>query len=115
MPPQKKLSIVTLDGTRSSQLPEALSRPPETATVHIPEGEPFKLRVFVDRSVVEVFVNGRQCLAIRVHPGRGDSIGVSLRAQGRDAELRSLTAWPMRGIFGEPTPGQVPDPVRVAR
>ena len=50
---------------------------------------------FVDRSVVEVFVNGRQCLAVRVHPGRPDSMGVSLRAQGQDAELKSLDAWRM--------------------
>ena len=61
--------------------------------------EPLKLRVFVDRSVVEVFVNGKQCLAVRVYPGRADSVGVSLRAQGRDAVLRSLDAWQMRSIY----------------
>jgi len=33
-------------------------------------GEPVHLRIFVDRSVVEVFVNGRQCVAVRVYPGR---------------------------------------------
>ncbi|MDQ3624154.1 MAG: glycoside hydrolase family 32 protein [Verrucomicrobiota bacterium] len=98
LPPQQKLSVVTLDGTRASQLPDALSRPPETASVLIPPGEPFKLRVFVDRSIVEVFVNGRQCLAMRVHPGRLDSLGVSLMSQGQDAELQSLDAWPMKGI-----------------
>ena len=63
--------------------------------------EPFKLRVFVDRGIVEVFVNGRQCVAMRVHPGRADSLGVSLLSQGQEAELKSLTAWPMKGIFGE--------------
>jgi beta-fructofuranosidase len=99
MPPQQKLSVVTLDGTRASQLHDVLSRPPETASVLIPSDEPFKLRVFVDCSIVEVFINGRQCLAIRVHPGRADSIGVSLLAQGQNAELKSLTAWPMKSIF----------------
>jgi beta-fructofuranosidase len=58
------------------------------------------LRVFVDKSVVEVFVNGKQCVAMRVYPGREDSIGVSFRAQGRDAMLRSLDAWHMRSIYG---------------
>ncbi len=99
MPPQQKLAVVTLDGTRASQLPDVLSRPPETANVFIPPDEPFKLRIFVDRGIVEVFINGRQCLAIRVHPGRADSLGVSLLSQGQDAELKSLTAWPMKGIF----------------
>jgi beta-fructofuranosidase len=53
----------------------------------------------VDRSIVEVFVNGRQCVAMRVHPSRADSLGVSLLAQGQEAELRSLTAWPMKSIY----------------
>jgi beta-fructofuranosidase len=99
MPPQQKLSVVTLDNTRSSLLPDAQSRPPETATVLIPPDETFHLRVFIDRSVVEVFVNGRQCLAVRVQPSRADSLGVSLRAQGQDAELRSLDAWQMKSIY----------------
>jgi len=98
MPPQQKLSVVTLDNARSSLLPDVLCRPPESAPVFIPADEPFKLRVFVDRSIVEVFVNGRQCLALRVHPSRADSLGVSLRAQGQPAKLRSLDAWKMKNI-----------------
>jgi beta-fructofuranosidase len=61
--------------------------------------EPLKLRVFVDKSVVEVFVNGKQCVAARVYPGRGDSVGVSLRSQGRDSTLKSLDAWQMKNIY----------------
>ena len=99
MPPQQKLSVVTLDNTRASLLPEAQSRPPETASVFIAPDEPFKLRVFIDRSVVEVFINDRQCLAVRVQPSRSDSLGVSLRAQGQDAMLRSLDAWQMKTIY----------------
>ena len=64
-----------------------------------PPDEPFRLRVFVDRSVVEVFVNGRLCLAMRVCPSRDDSVRVSLRAQGQDAELKSLDAWHMKSIW----------------
>ena len=99
MPPQHKLSIVTLDGTRASQAPDAISRPPETAPVLIPAGEPFRLRVFIDRGVVEVFVNDRQCLAIRARPGRPDSLGISLTSLGQEAQLTSLTAWEMKNIF----------------
>ena len=98
MPPQRALSVVTLDGTRASLLPDVLSRPPESAPVFVAPNEPFKLRIFVDRGIVEVFVNGRQCLALRVHPSRADSVGVSLRAQGQDATLRSLVAWRMKAI-----------------
>jgi len=62
-------------------------------------GAPLKLRVFVDRSVVEVFVNEKLYLAIRVYPGHADSLGVSLLAQGQDAVLKRLDAWQMRPIW----------------
>jgi beta-fructofuranosidase len=92
-------SLVSLDTSYSSALPDVQSRAPETAPVYLEPGEPLRLRVFVDRSVVEVFVNGKQCVAARVYPGREDSLGVSLRSQGVDAALKSLTAWPMRSIY----------------
>jgi beta-fructofuranosidase len=76
-------------------LPDVTSRPPEVAPVYIPDGEPVRLHVFLDRSIVEVFINGLQCVAARVYPGRPDSIGVSLRSVGRDAVLRSAEAWEM--------------------
>ena len=92
-------SVVTLDISRSSTLPDTTSRPPESAPILIARGEPLELRVFVDKSVVEVFVNGKQCVAARVYPGRQDSLGVSLRAQGQDAQLKSLDAWQMNSIY----------------
>jgi beta-fructofuranosidase len=92
-------SIVTLDTGRSSEATDVASRPPESAPVWLRPDECLKLRVFVDRSIVEVFVNDRQCVAARVYPGRPDSIGVSLRAQGGDAVVTSLDAWQMRSIY----------------
>ena len=92
-------SLVTIDTSYSSQLPDAQSRAPETGPVYIPRDENLKLRVFIDRSVVEVFVNGKQCLAVRVYPGRADSLGVSLRAQGCNGRLATLDAWRMNGIY----------------
>ena len=62
-------------------------------------GEPLKLRIFIDRSIVEVFANSKQYLSMRVYPGRKDSLGVSLRAQGQGAVLNSLDAWQMKPIW----------------
>ena len=89
---------VVLDGSRSSTLSDVWLRPPERAIMRR-SGEPLRLRVFIDRSVVEVFVNKRQYLAMRVYPGRKDSLGVSLRAQGQDAVLERLDAWQMQSIW----------------
>jgi beta-fructofuranosidase len=91
-------SEVVLDGSRSSLLPDVWPRPPERALIRRGD-ETLKLRVFIDRSVVEVFVNERQYLAMRVYPGRKDSVGVSLRAHGREAALKSLDAWQMKSIW----------------
>jgi beta-fructofuranosidase len=48
---------------------------------------------------VEVFANEKLYLAMRVYPGRADSLGVSVRAQGQDAVLRKLDAWQMKSIW----------------
>jgi len=91
--------VISIDTSLSSTLPDARSRAPETAQVPVGPKEPLELRVFVDRSVVEVFVNGRQCVAVRVYPGRKDSVGVSLQSRGADATLNSLDAWRMKSIY----------------
>ena len=77
----------------------APDRAPEMAHVYLAPAETLKLRVFVDRSVVEVFANGRRALAARVYPGRPDSTGVSLLARGSEAELLSLDVWEMRSVW----------------
>ena len=92
-------SLITLDSSCSSILPDVRTRAPETGSVYIEPDETLKLRVFVDKSVVEVFVNGKQCVALRVYPGREDSTGVSLRSQGQDSELLSLDAYQMENIY----------------
>jgi len=91
--------VISIDNTRSSILPDVLSRPPEIAPVAMEKGESLRLRVFLDKSAVEVFAGGKQCVALRVYPGREDSVGVSLRAQGHEAQLRSLDAWQMKNIY----------------
>jgi beta-fructofuranosidase len=98
--PHPVTSTITLDATYSSTAADVRSRAPETAHFTLPDDENLKLRIFVDKSVVEVFVNGVQCVALRVYPDRDDSTGVSLRAQGSDAQLVSLDAWQMENIHG---------------
>ena len=92
-------SLLTIDSSYSSVAPDVRSRAPETGAVPIMGDETLKLRVFVDKSVVEVFANGRQCVAMRVYPDREDSVGVSLRSQGQDSQLVSLDAWQMKNIY----------------
>jgi beta-fructofuranosidase len=92
-------SLITIETSNASLHPDVRPRGPETASFRMDTTENLKLRVFIDKSVVEVFVNGRQALAVRVYPSRKDAIGISLRSQGQDAKLLSLNAWQMKSIY----------------
>jgi beta-fructofuranosidase len=67
----------------------------EAAPFALSDGEPLQLRVFVDRSVVEVYANHRQAIARRVYPGGTASTGIRLFSEGGTAEFRCVRAWGM--------------------
>ena len=67
----------------------------EAGPLVLGEKERLKLRIFVDKSVVEVFANGRQAVMRRIYPSRADSIGISLFANGGPATVKMLRAWDM--------------------
>ncbi len=56
-------------------------------------GERLTLRIFLDRSILEVFANRRQCVTQRIYPTRTDSTGISLFTRGGAARFLSLQAW----------------------
>ena len=94
-------TTIGIDVSHASLHKSVQVRPPEIGPLALADGEPLKLRVFIDKSVVEVFANGRQCVAVRVYPQRKDSLGVWLRATGGDAVLKRLDAWQMNSIYTE--------------
>jgi beta-fructofuranosidase len=98
-PPYTRMSLISIESSFSSTLPDVQVRPPETAPFQLDPEETVKLRIFIDKSILEVFVNGKQCVAMRVYPGRDDSTGVSLLSHGNDAELKSLQCWQMKSIY----------------
>jgi beta-fructofuranosidase len=65
----------------------------ERAPFALRPGEPLHLRVFVDRSVVEIYANDRQAICRRVFPGRADSLGVAFFAEDGKAQFRNGRAW----------------------
>ena len=68
------MSLISIESAYASLHPDVRPRAPETAPVFIGNDETLKLRVFIDKSVVEVFVNGKQVVAVRVYPSRKDSL-----------------------------------------
>ena len=94
---------LAVDRTRASLDPRQWTYL-RSGRLELAPGENLRLQVFMDRSVIEVFANGRLCLTTRVYPTRDDSVGVAAFAIGGRAALRKLDAWTMA-----PAP-QVDDP-----
>ena len=87
---EKKLKV---DTTKSSLAEGA--KTVEAGPFSLNAEEPLKLRVFVDKSVVEVFANGRQAVMRRIYPFRSDSLGVRLFSAGGPAHVPALESWEM--------------------
>ena len=83
---------------RTGQEPYTGAPTAQVAPFALKPGEPLELRVFLDRSVLEVYANRRQCVTQRIYPTRSDSLGVSLFASDGDVEISSVEAWDMHGI-----------------
>ena len=83
--------LLKVDTRRSG--PHDTPKAVEAAPLELKPGERLKLRVFVDRSVVEVFANGRQAVARRIYPARPDSVGIRLFARGAQAHVHTFEAW----------------------
>ena len=68
------------------------------APFELKEGEDLALRIFIDKNLVEVFVNDRQALVYAVPTWRPDP-NVRIVAKGGNAVVRSLKTWRMRSIY----------------
>lgn len=67
----------------------------QEAPFELQPGEPLKLRIFLDHSVIEVFANGRECITQQIYPTRSDSIGIILFSNGGATKVKKLDAWDM--------------------
>jgi beta-fructofuranosidase len=67
----------------------------QKAPLDLLEGEPLKLDVFIDRSVIEVFANGRLCMTQVVYPELSESDQVRLFTRDGEVQVLSARAWTM--------------------
>ena len=128
----KQNDALQLDICESSLRTDLIGQPPERAPFRLSrikhmsseEGfRPVRLRIFIDRSVVEVFADNmhvdptwayprkgvgpifplfpRQYVGSRVYPTREDSRGISVFSRGGVAKVISMDVWQMRSIWPE--------------
>ncbi|BCS82175.1 GH32 C-terminal domain-containing protein [Anaerocellum diazotrophicum] len=60
-----------------------------------------KLHIFLDKSMIEVFINNLKVLTSRIYPVRNDSLGLLLRANDKvdTVKIKKLIIWQMKAIF----------------
>lgn len=66
----------------------------EAAPFDLAADELLRLRILLDRSVVECFANDRQAVLRRIYPA-SDSVGVTIAVSGGAVNILSLKAWEM--------------------
>jgi len=67
----------------------------QRAPLELGKGEPLKLDIFLDRSVLEVFANGIQCLTQVVYPELTSSTAVKVFGGQERVTVKNIQSWTM--------------------
>lgn len=70
----------------------------QRAPLDLRAGEEVDLRIYLDRSILEVIANERVYLTQRLRPTRDDSLGVRLFSESGPVTIRSVDVWQMKPI-----------------
>jgi beta-fructofuranosidase len=94
---------------QQSSLDQRADVNPATIPVHLASGNPVQMRVFIDHSIIEIFLNDTLCLACRVYPTRADSDGVRFFSRRGLVEVTDINIWKMDAIW--PTQRKINDTI----
>ena len=67
----------------------------QKAPLELKPGEPLKLNIFIDRSVVEIFANGRQCVTQVVYPELQSSTALKVFTGNDAVQVKNIQSWTM--------------------
>ena len=67
----------------------------QRAPLELAKGEPLKLDIFLDRSVIEIFANGIQCVTQVVYPELATSTAVKVFSGKEAVAIKNIQSWTM--------------------
>jgi beta-fructofuranosidase len=85
------LSLDTRASSRSPLCPGSLKEAP----LAVKPGEPLEIRLFIDGSVLELYVGHRVVISSRFYPARMDSLHLCVRGEGAEVLLKGMKLWRM--------------------
>jgi sucrose-6-phosphate hydrolase SacC (GH32 family) len=59
------------------------------------KGETLQLNIFIDKAIIEVFTNGRQCITQVVYPEMENSNEVKIFSGDEQIKVKSVEVWKM--------------------
>jgi len=86
---------------RESSLSDAAAATPQRIENVPGEDDQLDLQVFLDGSVIEIFVDSRTALSSRIYPTRADSTGISCAAIGGSVTVHDCQVYGMGTAFRE--------------
>lgn len=95
----KRYSALCVDTSFGSVHSGAMRHIPETVDVFLEKDEALRLHIFIDRSIVEVFVNDREAVMLRTWPILPASTGVSVRTLGSQTSVSRVDCWDLERIW----------------
>jgi sucrose-6-phosphate hydrolase SacC (GH32 family) len=89
--------IVVIDRIHSSINSNA---PSSFLTANLPQtsGQPLNFHIFLDGSVLEVFINDERALSTRIYPEKPESTGLELYVTGGTATFTNVDIWNMKNM-----------------
>ncbi len=84
---------------RQSSCSEALKKPLLVTALPETQSETVSLRVFIDGSVIETWVDDRHALTGRAYPGDASADGLFIAASGAKLTVKDLKIWKMKAIW----------------
>ena len=89
--------VFTVNTLSSSLNPETIRE--QTNVFHEMSGTSLTLRMFVDRSIVETFLDGKNCITARMYPVNPEADAFWLECTRGSLRVVEMTVWPMKGIW----------------
>ena len=67
----------------------------QRAPLELKKGETLQLNIFINKAIIEVFVNGRQCLTQVVYPEMENNNEVKIFSGDEQIKVDSVDVWKM--------------------
>lgn len=94
-----KENTILIDRESSSDDTEEVETTPHEIPIPPTTNGYLSLHVFIDHSVIEVFVNQKATICTRVYPTLRESIGVEVFAKGGSLIIQELDIWDLNEVF----------------